>query len=321
MAVQSIDALIGLAGSDVTMAPLPSAGFSNASITRLTSGDRCFVLKRTTLDRDWTARRSNDARGREALLLSDPACAPVWDVFDCPYIAYTIGDGEIALLMRDLTEHLLPDARTPLTDRQETALLSAIARMHARFWGSRAPEAEWLTDPQHFCDLLAPSCDGALLPSPLRENVTRGWAAALARVPAAVAERLTCPGSELAREWDDLPRTMLHGDVKVANFALLEDGAVAAFDWAMCGAGPCSVDLGWYLAVNASRLTASKEEIIRRYRTLLDVAVDDDTWERLEEAAIVSGARMLLWSKAVALESGRAGAEEEWNWWIERLRG
>jgi hypothetical protein len=25
---------------------------------------------------------------------------------------------------------------------------------------------------------------------------------------------------------------------------------------------------------------------------------------------------MLLWSKALALEAGRAGADEEWQWWV-----
>jgi len=304
--------------------PLPSAGFSNASITRVTLGAQRFVLKRTTPARDWTACRSGDARGREALLLSDDACRDVWDVFDCPYIAYETGDGEIALMMRDLSDHLLPDVRAPLSAEQETTLLGTLARMHARFW-DRAPACAWLTRLEDYCDLLPPSYDCALLPPALREHVTGGWAAAMARVPADVAETLTRPGCEWAHEWDDLPKTMLHGDVKVANFAIVRndrgDDKVAAFDWAMCGAGPCSVDLGWYLAVNASRLVGTKEQLIDHYRALLGIVIDDATWRRLEDAAIVCGARMLLWSKAAALQSGRAGAQEEWDWWIERLRG
>jgi hypothetical protein len=299
--------------------PLSSAGFSGATITRVTLGAHDFVLKRTTPSRDWTASRSGDALGREALLLSDDACRGVWDVFDCPYLAYETGDGEIALLMRDLTRHLLPDARAPLRDDQELAILGAIARMHARFWGSRAPACPWLARAESYCDLLAPSYDCAIVPSPLREHVTGGWAAAMARVPPAVAEKLTRPGSEWAREWDDLPKTLLHGDVKIANFAVVGN-KVAAFDWAMCGAGPCSVDLGWYLAVNASRLTGTKEQLIDRYRGLLGIAIDAATWRRLEDAAIIVGARMLLWTTAAALEAGRPGAADEWDWWMERLR-
>ena len=333
----------------LTGEPLPSAGFSNASIARVTLGEQRFVLKRTTPARDWTACRSGDARGREALLLADGDCAGVWDVFDCPYVAYEIGEGEIALMMRDLTAHLLPDTRTPLRDEQQTAILGAIARLHARFWDWRAPAGPWLARVENYCDLLPPSYDCALLPSPLREHVRGGWAAAMARVPGEVAEKLTRPGCEWARQWDDLPKTLLHGDVKVANFAIVGDDRVAAFDWAMCGVGPCSVDLGWYLAVNASRLAGTKEDVIKRYRALLTGApasspagaaasrrrdgggpagetpafpvINAVTWRRLEDAAIVLGARMLLWSKAAALEAGRAGAQEEWNWWMERLRG
>src|SRR5689334_6387569 len=247
----------------LTGEPLPSAGFSGAAITRVTLGAHDFMLKRTTPSRDWTACRSGDARGREAMLLSDDACRDVWTVFDCPYLAYESGDGEIALMMRDLTPHLLPNARTPLRDDQELAVVGAIARLHARFWGSRAPACAWLARLESYCDLLAPSYDCAIVPSPLREHVIGGWEAVMKHVPAAVAEKLTCPGSEWARAWDDLPKTLLHGDVKIANFAII-DGRVAAFDWAMCGAGPCSVDLGWYLAVNASRLTGTKEQLIER---------------------------------------------------------
>jgi hypothetical protein len=47
--------------------------------------------------------------------------------------------------------------------------------------------------------------------------------------------------------------------------------------------------------------------------------LDDRCWRALERAAIVLGARMLLWSKALALEAGRPGAEAEWVWWMVRL--
>ena len=115
----------------------------------------------------------------------------------------------------------------------------------------------------------------------------------------------------------------MHGDVKVANFALVSDGGVAAFDWAMLGAGPCTIDLGWYLAVNASRLARAKEDVVRQYRARLEAALgaplQASLWRSLERAAIVCGARMLLWSKALAVDAERPGAHEEWRWWVDRL--
>jgi hypothetical protein len=325
--------VLGRAVEEVRVEPLPGVGYSNASLSRVEvrTGDgerRRFVLKRTRLDADWTACRTEDARGREALLLGESALAPVWDIFACPYVAFAAEPGEIGLLLRDLTPELLPDAREPLSDSQEGALLGALAGLHARFWNVSAPAADWLVRPAHYCDMLAPSVAAdplalAVLSPDLQDTVPRGWVSALARLPAGVARHLTRPGLEWERAWADLPRTLLHGDVKVANLALQADGRVAAFDWAVVGSGPCTIDLGWYLAVNASRLTGSKEKVTSRYRALLETALGeclpDRLWSRLEGVVAVCGARMLLWSKALALDLGRAGAEKEWNWWVDRL--
>ena len=252
----------------------------------------------------------------------------MWKVFACPYVAFAAGPGEIGLLMRDLTAELLPDARVPIAENQEGALLGALAQLHALFWDRSAPDFSWLMRPAQYCEMVAPSLLGdhavvAILSSTLRDSVPRGWELALARLPQAIVPTLTRPGVEWEHAWADLPRTLLHGDVKVANFAFSSDGRVSAFDWAMVGTGPCTIDLGWYLGVNATRLTVSKEEILRRYRRLLESALGhglpDQLWSRLEAVAIVTGARMLLWSKALGLALGRDGAADEWNWWVNRL--
>lgn len=330
--VASLSRLAGRVAS-VRLEPLHGVGYSNASLTRVEVdvGDgtcQTFVLKRTRLDQDWTACRTQDRRGREALLLTEAALAAVWQIFACPYVACAIEAGEVGLLLRDLTPELLPDARVPLSEAQEEDLLSALARLHARFWDTSVSAIDWLVRPAQYCDILAPSVAAdpasvAVLSPPLRDAVPRGWASALSRLPAAAARHLTCSGAEWERVWADLPRTLLHGDVKVANFALFTDRRVAAFDWAMIGIGPCTTDLGWYLAVNASRLTGPKEHVLTRYRTLLENALGDplpnSVWHGLENVAIVCGARMLLWSKALALDLARPGAHEEWSWWVDRL--
>jgi hypothetical protein len=47
--------------------------------------------------------------------------------------------------------------------------------------------------------------------------------------------------------------------------------------------------------------------------------VPEPVWRFLEAAAVMCGARTLLWSKALALDIGRAGTDAEWEWWVERL--
>jgi hypothetical protein len=330
----TLSQLIGHEVEHVRIEPLASVGYSNASLSRVELARRdgaCsrFVLKRTRLNEDWTARRTQDSSGREAMLLLDSeTLRPVWDVFACPYVAFAAEPGEIGLLLHDLTSELMPDVRVPLSESQENALLGALAQLHALFWDRSTAALPWLMAPAQYCDILAPSVarDPAaltVLSSTLRESVPRGWELALTRLPPVIVRYLTRLGVEWEHVWADLPRTLLHGDVKVANFALLGDGRVTAFDWAMAGTGPCTIDVGWYLAVNASRLTGSKEEMLRKYRLLLESALgyglSDRLWCRLESVALVTGARMLLWSKTLALELGRSGAADEWNWWVNRL--
>jgi hypothetical protein len=329
----TLSRLLGQRVDSLRIEPFGGVGYSNASLSRVQVacrdgvGFKC-VLKRTRLTDDWIARRTQDSGGREAMLLTEEALHPVWDVFACPYIAFAAEPGEIGLLLRDLTSALLPDVRAPLSESQEGALLAALAQLHALFWDRSAPALSWLMRPAQYCDLLAPSVAGdmatlTVMSTTLQDSVPRGWELALARLPPTIASYLTRPGIDWERLWADLPRTLLHGDVKVANFAIFDNGRVSAFDWAMAGTGPCAIDVGWYLAVNATRLTCSKEAVLHKYRLLLESALghglSDQLWTRLEAVAVVSGARMLLWSKTLALELGRPGAADEWNWWVNRL--
>jgi hypothetical protein len=333
--ITEIGALSSIMGSihSLDRSSLSTVGYTPAShelltITLSTGEQRRLVLKRVRLSADWTARRTSDYIGREAALLGEGTLADVWQVFDCPYRAFARGHDEIALLMDDLSPFLLPDRRVPLREEEEDLLLQALAEMHGRYWSSEALSLPWLAQPQHFAGLLDASSaerDGNLdlLPSVLRERVGQGWIAARKRLPERLFDALRVPASELARTWDNLPQTLVHGDVKVANFALMPAGRIAAFDWAMIGAGPATLDLGWYLAVNASRLARPKEQVVARYRALLTERLGnpfaDSLWKALENAGVMCGARMLLWSKALAVDSNAPGARAEWDWWVSRL--
>jgi hypothetical protein len=289
---------------------------------------RRLVVKRLRVATDWMASRSEDRLGREAMLLAEPALAAVWAVIECPYVAFWSEGGEIGLVMDDLSPFLLPDVRAPLGLAEEEQLLTALAGMHARFWDSPALELPWLARVEHYVGLLdaqSGASDAAVadLPVTLGQPVKHGWATARKHLPSFIATALETPAAEVARAWAGLPRTLLHGDVKVANFALVPGGKVSAFDWALLGTGPAAVDVGWYLAVNASRLARPKDELLNRYRTVLTERLgtpfSDPLWDSLVQVAVIAGARMLLWSKALALEADRPGAREEWAWWVDHL--
>jgi hypothetical protein len=313
--------------------PLVTSGYTGARHERitvaLTNGEvRRLVVKHVQPAADWTAQRTGDRLGREAMLLGEPALAAVWDELACPYLAYWSTGTEIGLVMDDLSAFLFPDVRAPLRKEEEERLLGALAGMHARFWNAPVLDLPWLARAKSYAGMLdaesAASHDAlAALPAGLRERVQQGWAVALRHLPASVTATLARPAADTTRDWAGLPRTLLHGDVKVANFALRPNHGVAAFDWALVGSGPVTVDLGWYVAVNASRLARSKDEVLDRYRELLTERLgsplSDSVWDGLVGVAVISGARMLLWSKALALEAAGPGAREEWAWWVERL--
>lgn len=111
---------------------------------------------------------------------------------------------------------------------------------------------------------------------------------------------------------------------KVANMALMPDGSIAVFGWAAAGQGPCGIDLGWYIAVNSTRLARSKEEVISTYRRFLEShlkhPIEDKTWMGMVDFAVFTGAKMLLWSKALAYTTGTEKARKEWDWWILKLK-
>jgi hypothetical protein len=325
-----LEALFGPIAS-VSVQPLPAHGYSGAVLERLevrlsAGGCQRLIHKRVRLAQDWTAYRSNDGAGRQAALLAEPRLRAVWDVLVCPYRAYAVADGELGLLMTDLDPWLLPDVDAPLSQSEEDQLLAALAGLHARYWRADLLDLGWLARPEQVLRVLGPEAprqDTGRPLEPLFEMIRAGWAAALAYLPSRVADWLLRPPHELLdRLGSDLPRTLLHGDAKVANFALLPTG-VAAFDWSWVGAGPSTFDLGWYLAVNAGRLARPKEAVLSRYRELLQQELGhelpESLWARLVTLAMLVGARLLLWEKALALKGGSPRATHEWAWWLQAL--
>ena len=333
-ALASIEFLTSVVGEvrDVTRAPMHSIGFSGTRFERLRvvmadGYTRSLVLKHIDPRQDLTVRRSGGVSGREARVLGERALDPIWDVFEAPYLAYAVEGDVSAVLMHDLAEHLLPDVREPLAAHQEEALVRRLAMMHARFWESSARALPWLARAEFVYGFLAPgelAVEETRGPLPTVMVAARqGWTLAQRMLPPAVTRLVTSPPADLSGVTAGLPRSILHGDTKVANFALLPHGRVAAFDWAIVCEGCPTIDIGWYVAVNASRLTRSKEAVFGLYRSALQEhlgrTLTDAMWGRMYDAAVLGGAMVLLWNKALNVQKGVAGASEEWDWWVAQL--
>ena len=61
------------------------------------------------------------------------------------------------------------------------------------------------------------------------------------------------------------PQTLIHGDVRLHNMGLTDDQLVL-LDWEVVGSGPPAMDFAWYLIISASRIDATREQVIDDYR-------------------------------------------------------
>jgi len=311
---------------------MTTVGFATSSHRRLVAEfadghEESFVCKQTSPRTEWMAIRTRDTRGRELAILEEPSLAAIWQCVSSPYVACANEYGTTALLMRDLSAHLLPDVRAPLQVDQEIALLSVLARLHARFWGVDIAPA-CLARSEDFVELIGPHCAESAsfdaIPVLLRERIATGWTHVKRLAPPGVTTLLEMTPADVVHEFFGGPKTIVHGDAKVANFAIdSRSSTVWAFDWAIAGYAPAGVDLGWYLSVNGSRIAETKEAAIARYRARLEAergrVLSESDWTTLERCAVMSGSLMGLWSKAMLLESNVPNADREWAWWIERL--
>jgi hypothetical protein len=95
-----------------------------------------------------------------------------------------------------------------------------------------------------------------------------GWDAFDRRAPASARDlvgRLSADPAPLLDALGRLPKTGLHGDLKLANVAPLDDGRVALIDWQMMSLGPVAVELGWLLVSNSSSLRRTPDEVLAAY--------------------------------------------------------
>jgi hypothetical protein len=313
----------GLEG--VAEEPFPNDGWSGASMTLLRrgGGDR-FVLKRDSLARDWIAQATNDGPGlREAWFAAHGPELP--DGVRAPYLGVA-GDGEeVAILMPDLTGTLF-DWDRPISVRALDGVLGGIAGLHA---GSLVPSGSPATGP--WCPLperLTLICRASLeRDGPARHAVASrilpGWDAFDRLVPPEVRDLingLAADPSPLVAALDRLPRTLIHGDLKLANVGLSADRSIDLVDWQMVMVAPVAVELGWFLVSNVASLPLPPSDVLERYRAAHPTVAD---WPRQLDAAILVGLLLRGWRKGADAEAGvihasGVGADEDLAWWCGR---
>jgi len=346
----------GLAGA--VERPFPTDGWSGASFTSLERDGRRYVLKRTSLAIDWIARATADAELREAWLATADAPWPTGVM--APYLGAAADGDRTAILMPDLSADLIawerPDDQSALGTAALARVLAAVARLHRTPW-SRALEADvartgigpppWCPLPERLLLLARPSALAyAAAGNPVGERFLAGWDAFERSAPRAardLVDGLSMEPAPLIRALARLPSVGLHGDLKLANVALLPGDAVGLIDWQLTLRAPVAVELGWFLVANSGSLAESPESVQDAYRAALgwdsrgrasapdvadipDGAEFDDVvgdWAAQADLAAIVGLLLRGWRKGLDAEAGvglpsGVRAADDLAWWCRR---
>jgi aminoglycoside phosphotransferase (APT) family kinase protein len=314
---RSLDDLLAAHGlADIPEEPFPNDGWSGAKLTLLRRGSEPFVLKRTSWATDWIARATRDHSLREAFVATGQLELP--EPVVAPYLGAAADGSAAAILMPDLSGRLFawerPEAGPPVTAAALDIVLRAVARLHASPVpdGTDAPPGTgwpWTPHRERLELLGRPAArryaDAGLVVGP---RFLEGWDAFDRLAPPGardVIERLAADSSPLVAALDRLPAALLHGDLKLANVALLGDGRVALIDWQMVTVAPVAVELGWLLVSNAPILPLDSGTVLARYRSAADdAAVDLGDWVVQVDLAHVVGLLLRGWRKGLDAQAG-----------------
>ena len=334
----------------------PTDGWSGATFTGLVDPvGRHYVLKRTSLAKDWIARATRDDDLREGWLAARPTEVMAW--LPRTSIAYlgaaADGDG-VAILMPDLSTELIawerPGHDPVIDDPTLRRVIESVARLHAMPW-SRVLEAAseregqppppWCPLAERLTLLSRPSAAGyAADGNAVGQRFLAGWDAFDRRAPEEARKLVDDLGADpapLVAALGRLPSVGLHGDLKLANVALLPEDRVGFIDWQMTLRAPIAVDLGWFLVSNSGSLPAGPESIVAEYRTALEWdsgrwAFGDDAndfagltgdWDAQADLTWIVGLLLRGWRKGLDAEAGvilptRTSAADDLAWWCRR---
>ena len=295
---------------------------SGSAFERVVIDGESLIVKHVHIDDDWTMRFNGDVGCHPAQVWRAGLMDVVPHRIDHGVIGVATGLGRngwgAAILMRDLSDAMVPPGDTPLSPEQHATFLDDLAALSARLW-------EWTDD----VGLVPLSSRWSWFnPASLSIEAENGWPDPVPRIAADGWERFTglVPArvltviDELRRDPSSLvdaagttPLTFLHGDWKLGNVGLGSDGRTVLIDWTYPGEGPCCFDLAWYLALNRVRIPEGKEEAIARFRRSLEGhGIDTNGWfDRQLALCLLGGLVIFGWEKAL-------GDEGELGWWCDR---
>jgi hypothetical protein len=289
-------------------------GRISRGVYALRSDAGAFVLKRCATER-WRAELFGMTYNEPALWLCGVTRAlPV--PLACPTIdvAFDANHGECWMLMDDVAHGIAP--RGGFDEALCRRLLEAIARLHARYWARDAELAalpllsleqhtRMFTDP---CAAIGGRLEAKGWIGQVLDTVTlfRTYVPMLLDVLGPADADFYLDLCQRPQRWlgplDRAPKTLVHGDLRRANIALLGSSSVTLFDWDFASRAPAAADIAWYAFLHFwcypprdGRTPMEREPLLLHYRQRLAAELG----HRFDEPAF-ERAWQLSWLKAFA---------------------
>ena len=303
--------------------PLIHDGKSGAVLERVSIAGEPHGVKHLGSHGDWVARVSGDVACRPLVLWRAGIFDALPPVVDHATVGVAAGLGHhgwgAALLMRDVSEWLVPAGDHPLPLAQHRRFLHHMAALHAAFWGFEDEiglmplSHRYLMFGPHLWETERVLGSRAVVP----ELARAGWDRFRSKAPgvAPIVLELRDAPWPLVDALEGTPATLLHGDWKAGNLGSGPDGRTILLDWALPGRGPACADLAWYLAINSARVPEPLPDAIAAYRRSLagcGVPVDG-WWDRQLDLCLLGAVVQFGWDMAAH------GTAENLSWWEARV--
>jgi len=297
---------------------------SGSAFERVVIDGEALIVKHVHIDDDWTMRFNGDIGCHPAQVWQAGLMDVLPERIDHGVLAVAAGLGRnswgAAILMRDLSDAMVPPGDDMLELDQHVQLIDDLATLSARMWGWKDEVGLVPLDNRWtwFNHVSLGVEEERGWPDPVPKIAHDGWMRFARRAPRDVFETIDAlrrDPAPLVAAVRETPLTFVHGDWKLGNLGIGADGRTVLIDWTYPGEGPCCYELTWYLAVNRARMPQSKEDTIRRFRTGLERnGVDTRGWfERQLALSLLAGLVVFGWEKAL-------GDDDEFGWWCDRAR-
>ncbi|WP_145991869.1 oxidoreductase family protein [Neptunicoccus cionae] len=224
----------------------------------------------------------------------------------CYYADFEKTSGQSIALLEDFPKARTADFVEGCSLEDAKTVITAMARIHAGYWGATATENSWLPEFDFAqCWAAYPAQLARILP----QKALPDWFCRL-------GDHLAVQPELFARLQGAGPQTCIHRDLQLDNVLFTPQGAVV-LDWQFTGHGNGGSDLGYFLisSLTPAQRRAGERDLIRHYhQELLGQGVRSYSLQECQKSYVISVlGKMFLTVIATVLFDNSSEQKRAWR--------